>query len=338
MPIIPGGEPSGGDPGGGGGGTILPCPGVCPVWPGKYIYCKIPGGTSYVCGMSAPVPIAPTTTYLQLVRGDTPGWVNGRCGGTGWYGVSVTTPDPMVWEGTATLRIFVCCTNEKLSYPVIWVYYEDHIRLIGEPDPDVSACLEAACMTTIRCECYGIPDSGLPGYTHGTATLPNTDLPLYYGTCDCNIAVIGGGEEFEVKGYGFGACDCTGIPLSMPVTLECAGDFIHLLEVASGSMAYTEADSVTIPALTGPHWEGTMTGGSGCVWDVGLTYNPVVDSLAYYFILRGDPPCSNPCPEIDPVATSSASNCDPFYVQINYNESGIPPANPIFRFTIGTPP
>ena len=335
MPIIPGGEPSGGDPGPI-GGTGLPCPGVCPIWVNEYIYVKIPGGTSYICGENPPVTIQATTTHLQLHVGETPEWVNGVCSQRGWSGVSIITPDPLFYEGSAALRVFVCCKNEKLSYPMLWFYYTSSIRLIGEPDPDIRACFEGACMTFIVCECYGTPDTGLPGYTHGTATLPNTDLPDYYGSCDCNIAVIGGGEEFEVKAFGFGPCDCVGIPYGpIPVQLECFNltppPTYNL--IASGSISYTEDPSPLVPE-GGPHWAGTMDSalGDGCYWDVSYQYNPDTDS----FVLDFDGPNGVGCtaPPCSPYSTPgavTAESCDPYYVRISFSGG-------VAVFTLGTPP
>jgi hypothetical protein len=352
LDVSPDGPGGGGSGSGSGGGetpegwTSTPCPGFCPVWPNKYIYLKIPGGLSYSCGGGPPQTIAATTTYLQLVRGTKPAWVvHGECPGFGWYGTSVTTAGTGS-EGTATTKVFVCCNNEHMAFPKLWFYFENHIRPIGDPDPDEHACIEQACMTTIRCECLSSEDTGLPGFCHGTATLPNTDIALYQA-CDCILFVLSGSDEFEVKGYGFGACDCYGIPTSLPCDLQCANlaPPPAYVTVASGSIAYTEVDSIVFPELTGPHWEGTMnsTLGDGCYWNAAMFYNPVTNSMAWEFDGPHGVSCTPFCPPYSLVKSSSGS-CDPFYIRACFDcPDPLPPGFTCCElaqaiFTIGTPP
>lgn len=305
--------PVGGDGSGAVSGTspqswvTIECPGFCPIWPCQYVYVQIPAMEYYVEGDPLPHTF-PYSGWLLLTEG-VPVYGDFPTCNKGWSG-SLTTIDG---DGVRTMDVVVCCNDEKTSYPTVHFNFSDSIV-----DPPVSICVRNICLTEIVCRCTNSTDTTLPGFNHGVASAPHNGWDSVCSTTTIND--LNSLTTWEVRCLCNGACDCTGIPTALNVSIQCDSGSGYA-EVGSGTISFTGPNA----AVDLPHWEGTVTlvpglGSCSVTGYLVCRSNPP-DS---YDVTFGQPSCGFPCPCFDLITALGSSGvgtgeCDPFSITIAFS-------------------
>lgn len=310
-----------GGSGSGGGSTdiqtwvAIDCPPFCPVYPCPYIYLNLPAMEYYV----PPDPVARSFPYSGWLLCSTGASIDDSpCNGHTWSATISTEGDPEFGqEGSRTLTVQVCCDTEKTSWPTVSFDFEDHIRNIGDPDPEIFICVRNICLSNISCRCGDQPNTGLPGYNHGVASAPKFNKA---STCsDITINDQNALTSMEVRCLCNGSCDCTGIPTSLNVRLECdSGSGFET--VGTGTIDFTSGtDDIDFP-----HWDGEVTIDSthgNCVMRAGILCNSnPPDSYAFFLGGSPDPPTAICLDLITATAGAGVGtgSCDPFSFTLTF--------------------
>lgn len=303
--------------------SAILCPGFCPIWPCEYVYLNL-SSIEYVIDGDPTIYPFPFSGWVLLrhnfVPDEDPELNIPNCG-RHWGGYFRVDGDPMFGqEGFRDIYIFVCCVNKDLSYPVVHFNFQDHIREIGQPDPNIYICIRDICLDIIVCRCTDRPEPGLPGFNYGVASSPTFSAE---STCsDITINNFNSLTSMEVRCFCNDACDCTGIPEGIPVLLQC-DDGSGYEDIGSGSLVYfDQTDDIPFP-----HWEGEVAftvGADSCSVRVFLLCGTFTGE-SYNFTVG--PPEDIPPPGcialvLDLIAatgtaTETGGSCDPFCFEVD---------------------
>lgn len=322
MPEAPGGSGSGSGSGSGespsGGWVSVPCPGFCPIWPCEWVYLNLPAMEYYV----PPDPVGrafPYSGWILLQLGVFPSDESGTATGCNmvWGGTLYTEGDPdFGQEGFRYMRIWVCCNNKTMSYPEVNFDFYDGIRDIGDPDPDINICVRRLCLTQVFCRCTEYTDTNLPGFNWGVASSPKFTVE---STCsDISITDFNALTSMEVRCLCNNiTCDCTGIPTSLNVSIQCDGS-----EVGSGTLDFMASSS----NVSFPHWEGLITlvpGLGSCTMNAYLVCG--TNPPDGYSLTFGQPSCPFPCPCFEFITAyavfasgTQSGECVPFNITLTF--------------------